>query len=63
MLTINGVVGNSYTIQRTASLSNTNWLTLANVTLTNVVEIWVDTNLDATLPANPWQFYRVVPGQ
>jgi hypothetical protein len=63
-VTINGVVGYSYIIQTTTDLSNTNaWVTLTNLTLTEPVQLWVDTNSDASLPANPHRFYQVLPGQ
>ena len=63
-VTINGVAGYSYIIQRTANLSNTNlWVTVDNLTLTQPVQLWVDTNVNASLPENPQEFYRVLPGQ
>lgn len=63
-VTITGVVGYIYTIQRTANLSDTNsWVTVTNLTLTDPVQIWVDTNINTALPGNPMQFYRVLPGQ
>jgi hypothetical protein len=63
-VTISGVVGYNYIIQRTADLSQTNsWVTVANLTLTEPVQIWVDTNINASLPGNPQQFYLVLPSQ
>jgi hypothetical protein len=63
-VTIDGVVGYSYIIQRTPDLSDTNsWVTMTNLTLEQPVQIWVDTNTDASLPVNPHRFYRVMPGQ
>ncbi len=63
-VTINGTVGYSYIIQRTGNLSDTNsWVSVAGLTLTNSTELWVDTNTDASLPANMQQFYQVLPGQ
>jgi hypothetical protein len=63
-VTINGVVGYSYIIQRSANLADTNgWVTLTNLILTQPVELWVDTNVDATSPFNSKYFYRVLPGQ
>ena len=63
-LTIGGVPGYSYIIQSSTDLRNTNaWVTLTNLTLTQPVQLWVDTNVDATLPPNPRVFYRVLPGQ
>jgi len=31
--------------------------------LTQPVEIWVDTNINASLPSNSQYFYQVLPGQ
>lgn len=63
-VTISGVIGYSYIIERTADLTNTNsWVTLTNLTLTQPVQLWVDTNVDATSPFNSKYFYRVLPGQ
>jgi hypothetical protein len=62
-ITINGVVGYIYSIQSTANLSDTNsWVTLTNLTLTQPIQIWVDTSTEASLPGNPQRFYRVLPG-
>ena len=52
-LTINGVVGYSYIIQSSTNLRDTNaWTTLTNLTLEQPVQLWVDTNVDATSPFN-----------
>lgn len=60
---VSGTVGYTYDIQSTADLTNTNgWTTVGAVTLTQPVQLWVDTNLDASLPANPHRFYRILPG-
>lgn len=61
-ITITGVAGQTYTIQRTPSLSDTNWVTLTNVTLTQPVQMWFDGSLNAEEPANAMQYYRVLPG-
>jgi hypothetical protein len=61
---IDGVVGYSYIIQSSANLTDTNsWVTLTNLTLTQPVELWVDTNVDASSPFNSKYYYRVLPGQ
>ncbi len=61
---VTGTVGNSYVIQSSPDLSNSNgWTTLGTITLTAPVQLWVDTNIDASLPANPRHFYRLVPGE
>ncbi len=63
-VTIQGVAGYSYIIQSTANLANTNsWVTLTNLTLTQPVQVWVDTTVDASSPSNSRYFYRVLPGQ
>lgn len=63
-VTVGGVVGYNYIIQRTADLGNTNsWVTMTNMTLTQPLELWVDTSVDASLPANPYHFYQVLSGQ
>ena len=36
---------------------------LTNLTLTQPIQIWVDTSVDASSPFNPMHFYRVLPGQ
>ena len=63
-VTISGVIGYSYIIERTADLTKTNsWVTLTNLTLDLPVQLWVDTNVDATSPFGSKYFYRVLPGQ
>ena len=63
-LTIQGVTGNSYFIQRTADLSNSNsWVTMTNLTLTQPVQNWVDTSVDASSPSNSQYFYQILPSQ
>jgi hypothetical protein len=63
-ISIIGVVGYNYIIQRTTDLSNTNaWVTMTNLTLAQPVQLWVDTSVDVSLPANPHHFYQVLPGQ
>ena len=63
-VTISGVIGYSYIIERTVDLTNTNsWVTLTNLTLALPVQLWVDTNVDATSPFYSKYFYRVLPGQ
>ncbi len=63
-VTINGVIGYSYIIERTTDLTNTNsWVTLTNLTLAQPLQLWVDTSVDATSPAGSKYFYRVLAGQ
>ena len=63
-LTISGVVGYSYIIQSAPNLTDSNaWVTLTTLTLTQPVQLWVDTNVDASSPFNSKYFYRILPGQ
>jgi hypothetical protein len=63
-VTIKGTVGYNYIIQSSTNLSDTNaWVTVTNVTLTQPVQLWVDTSDNTTLPGNPVRFYQVLPGQ
>ncbi|MEI6566561.1 MAG: immunoglobulin domain-containing protein, partial [Verrucomicrobiota bacterium] len=63
-VTIEGVVGYRYLVQRSQDLSNTNsWTTMTNLTLQKAVQLWIDTNSNVALPNTPNSFYRVLPGQ
>ena len=58
-VTIDGVTNQTYGVQSTLDLGNTNsWVGRANVTLTNATQLWYDSQ-----PATqPQTYYRVVPG-
>jgi hypothetical protein len=58
-VTIEGVVGQTYGIQSTLDLSNTNsWVGRTNITLTTPTYLWHDSQ-----PATqPQTYYRVLPG-
>ncbi len=61
-LTINGAAGDSYIIQRSSDLTNTNnWKTLTSITLFQPSQIWVDTSVDAISPFNNHFFYQLIP--
>ena len=61
-VTVDAVVGKTYGIQYTTTVSQTNsWLTLTNFTLTQPVQLWIDTEADTTSGKHPKRFYRVVP--
>jgi hypothetical protein len=63
-VTISGVAGYSYIIRSSTNLGNTNgWVTQTNLTLTQPVQLWIDTTVDASLPYNPQHFYQILPGQ
>ena len=58
-LTITGAVGKHFGIQYGNSVGGTtNWTTLTNVTLTQPVQIWVDTSVNVS--TTPRRFYRVM---
>jgi hypothetical protein len=58
-ITVSGGVGNTYGLQYSTNLSDTNdWTTITNLTLQEPVEVWVDTSADAS--KTPKRFYRVV---
>ena len=61
-LSINGAAGNSYLIQRSADLTNTNnWKNMTTITLFQQHQIWVDTSVDASSPFNNKYFYQLIP--
>ena len=58
-LTITGAVGNTFGIQYTTSVTGAaNWTTITNITLTQPVQLWVDTSVNVS--AGTQRFYRVV---
>ena len=58
MITIEGVAGYTYGIEYTTDLQNTNsWQSLTNITLTQPIQIWVDTSVNVL--TNQKRFYRV----
>lgn len=62
-VTISGVVGNTYAIQRTPDFTSSgSWVTVTNLTLTSQVETWADTTVNSSFPGSPKQYYRVLPG-
>jgi hypothetical protein len=62
-LTISGVAGQTYIIESSTNLANPNaWVVLTNLTLTQPVQIWVDTSVDASSPFNSSHFYQILPG-
>ena len=59
-LTISGAVGKDFGIQYTTNLVITNWTTITTLTLTQPMQLWVDTNANVSAGNNPQRFYRVV---
>ena len=63
-LTITGTVGDTYTIQSSTNVANPNaWTTLTNLTLTQPVQVFIDTNVNAASPASLGTFYQALPVQ
>jgi len=61
-LTIDGVVGKTYGIQYSPSVTATNtWTTLTNLVLSQPVQLWLDTSVDTSSGVQPQRYYRVVP--
>jgi hypothetical protein len=58
-LSITGTVGQTFQIEYATSLSSTNWIYLANVTLSQPVQLWVDTS--AKVRGELARFYRMIP--
>jgi hypothetical protein len=62
-VTVAGTPGYTYQIQSTTNLSSTSiWSTVASLTLTQSVQLWIDVNVDAASPTNQLRYYRVLPG-
>jgi len=61
-VTIAGVVGKTYGLQFSTSVSLTNsWTSLTNLTLTQPVQLWLDSSVETSSGQQPRRFYRVVP--
>ena len=60
---IQGMIGDNYIIQSTTNLGGGNpWATVAHLTLTQPVQIWIDSNTDTALPGAGSPFYQVLAG-
>jgi len=58
-LTITGTVGKTFNIQSTTDLADNNsWTTIASITLTQPVQLWVDTSVNVATSGK--RFYRIV---
>ena len=61
-VTVDGVVGKTYGIESTLDVNDTNsWIAVTNLTLTQPVQVWIDSSENTTAPGHPQRFYRVVP--
>jgi len=60
---IQGMIGDNYIIQSTTNLGGGNpWATVANLTLTQPAQIWIDSNTDTALPGAASPYYQVLAG-
>jgi hypothetical protein len=59
-LTISGAVGETFGIQYVTNVNSTSWTVITNITLIQPVQLWVDTNVNASGGGLPKRFYRVV---
>jgi hypothetical protein len=57
-VTLTGQPGQTYAIQYSTDVTQTNWTTLTHLTLTQVKQLWVDTSVNAAV--NPRRFYRAM---
>jgi sugar lactone lactonase YvrE len=61
-IAIDGAVGKTYAVRYITNLAQTNfWIPLATVTLTNSVQVWVDTDANTLSTNRPQRFYQVLP--
>jgi hypothetical protein len=59
-ITIEGVPGYTYGIEYSTNLADLDaWQAITNVTLTQPVELWLDTSIKALAPGNNGRYYRV----
>jgi hypothetical protein len=59
-ITIEGVPGYTYGIEFSTNLADLDaWQAITNVTLTQPVELWLDTSIKALAPGNNGRYYRV----
>jgi hypothetical protein len=60
-LSITGAVGKSFGIQYVTNVGATNgWMAVGNITLTQRVQLWMDTSVNVSGGSQPRRFYRVV---
>ena len=60
-VTIDGTPGKTFAIQFSTNVAQSgSWMTLTNLTLSQPVELWVDTNINVSAPGHPSGSYRVL---
>ena len=61
-ITVDGVVGKTYGLQSSTNVNEvSSWTTVTSLTLTQAVQLWIDTNENTSAPGHPRRFYRVIP--
>jgi hypothetical protein len=59
-LTVNGLIGQTVAIQYITNVISSNWTTIANLGITQQVQLWIDTDNNVSAGNNPRRFYRTV---
>jgi hypothetical protein len=60
-LTITGAVGKKFGIQYVTNVNLTNnWTSITNITLTQSVQLWMDTSVNISASGQPRRYYRAV---
>lgn len=59
-LTINAVLGQTVAIQYVNDVNSPNWITITNLTITQVPQLWIDTVNNVSTGDHPQRFYRAV---
>ena len=59
-LTINASAGQTLAIQYVTNVTSSNWVTITNLTITQVPQLWIDTANNVSTGNHPQRFYRAV---
>jgi len=59
-LTINAAAGQTLAIQYVTNLTYSNWITITNLPITQVPQLWIDTANNVSTGEQPQRFYRAV---
>ena len=59
-LTINASAGQTLAIQYVTNVTSSNWVTITNLTITQVPQLWIDTANNVSTGNHPQRFYRAM---
>ena len=59
-LTINAAAGQTVAIQYVNDLNSSNWVTITNLAITQVPQLWIDIANNVSTGDHPQRFYRAV---